>query len=151
MFELRDDTHMTSVKIVQLSVPPTLLSINVQNSSTLLTLDVQFQTNPFLRVATEFLWMTSLTFALSIVFFPWLKPWQLHIFSLTYSEKHSFFPDFLGWSTCPNLTSPYSLAKDNFKWQWFDKRDCCNILNNLLKKLFTTIKVKIKSNKTKQY
>ena len=58
------------------------------------------------RVPTEFLWMNSLTFTLNIMLFPWLKPWQLHIFSLTYSEKHSFFPDFLGSSTCPNLTSP---------------------------------------------
>ena len=66
--------------------------------------------------------------SLKVVFFPWLKPWQLCIFSLTYSEKHSFFPDILGWSTCPNITSSYSLAKDNFKRQWFDKHDCCNIL-----------------------
>ena len=84
------------------------------------------------KVATEFLWMTSLTFTLNIVFFSCLKPWQLYIFSLTYSEKHSFFTDFLGWSTCPNLTSPYSLAKNNFKRQWFDKHDCCNILKGYL-------------------
>ena len=36
---------MTSMKIVQLSGPPTPLSIYVQNSSTPLTLDVQFQMN----------------------------------------------------------------------------------------------------------
>ena len=42
----RDDTHMTSMKIVQFSRPPTLLSSYVQNSSTPLILDVQFQTNP---------------------------------------------------------------------------------------------------------
>ena len=33
------------MKIVQFSRPPTLLSIYVQNSSTPLTLDIQFQTN----------------------------------------------------------------------------------------------------------
>ena len=104
----------------------------------------------FFRVATKFFWMTSLTFALNIVFFPLLKPWQLSVFSLTYSKKHSFFSNFLCWSTCPNLTSPYSLAKDNFKRQWFDKHNCCNILNNLLKKLFNTIKGKILTVKTKK-
>ena len=36
---------MTSMKIVQFSRSPTLLSIYVQNSSTLLTLEVQFQMN----------------------------------------------------------------------------------------------------------
>ena len=40
------DTHMTSMKIVQFSRPSTLLSIYVQNYSTPLTLDVQFQTPP---------------------------------------------------------------------------------------------------------
>ena len=43
----RDDTHMTSMKIVQFSRPPTPLSICVQNYFTPLTLDVQFQTNPY--------------------------------------------------------------------------------------------------------
>ena len=43
---LRDDTHITSMKIVQFSRPPTPLSSYVHNSSTPLTLDVQFQTNP---------------------------------------------------------------------------------------------------------
>ena len=50
---IRDDVHMTSMKIVQFSRPPPPLfppiphlSIYVQNSSTSLTLDVQFQTNP---------------------------------------------------------------------------------------------------------
>ena len=42
----RDVTHMTSMKIVQFSRPPTLLCIYVQNSSTPLALDVQFQTKP---------------------------------------------------------------------------------------------------------
>ena len=42
----RDDTHMTSMKIIQFSRPPTPFSIYVQNSFTLLILDVQFQTNP---------------------------------------------------------------------------------------------------------
>ena len=42
----RDDTHMTSMKIAQFSRPPPPLSIYVQNSSTHLTLDVQFQTTP---------------------------------------------------------------------------------------------------------
>ena len=42
----RDDTHMTSMKIVQFPIPPTPLSIYVQKSSTPLTLDVQLQTNP---------------------------------------------------------------------------------------------------------
>ena len=41
----RDDTHMTSMKIVQFSRPPTPLSIYVQTSSTPLTLDVQFHGN----------------------------------------------------------------------------------------------------------
>ena len=41
---IRDDTHMTSMKIVQFSRPPPPFSIYVQNSSTPLTLDVQFQT-----------------------------------------------------------------------------------------------------------
>ena len=41
---LRDNTHMTSKKIVQLSRPPPPLSIYVQNAATRLTLDVQFQT-----------------------------------------------------------------------------------------------------------
>ena len=43
---IRDDTHMTSMKIVQFSTPPVPppLSSYVQNSSTPLTLDVQFQT-----------------------------------------------------------------------------------------------------------
>ena len=43
---IRDDTHMTSLKIVQISRLPTRLSIYVQNSATSLTLDVQFQMNP---------------------------------------------------------------------------------------------------------
>ena len=42
---IRDDTHMTSLKIVQISRLPTRLSIYVQNSATSLTLDVQFQMN----------------------------------------------------------------------------------------------------------
>ena len=42
---LRDDTHMTSMKIVQFSRPPTPLSIYVQTYFIPLTLDVQFQTN----------------------------------------------------------------------------------------------------------
>ena len=43
---IRDDTHMTPMKIVQFSTPPVPapLSSYVQNSSTPLTLDVQFQT-----------------------------------------------------------------------------------------------------------
>ena len=40
----RDDTHKTSMKIVQFSRLP--LSIYDQSSATPLTLDVQFQTNP---------------------------------------------------------------------------------------------------------
>ena len=43
---LRDDTHMTPMKIVQFSRSPPPLSIYVQNSSTPLTLGVQFQTKP---------------------------------------------------------------------------------------------------------
>ena len=43
---LRDVTHITSMKIVQFSRPPTLLCIYIQNSSTPLALDVQFQTKP---------------------------------------------------------------------------------------------------------
>ena len=43
---IRDDTHMTSLKIVQISRLPTRLSIYVQTSATSLTLDVQFQMNP---------------------------------------------------------------------------------------------------------
>ena len=42
LFVLGDDTHMTSMKIFKI---PTPLSSYVQNSSTALTLDVQFQTN----------------------------------------------------------------------------------------------------------
>ena len=44
--QLRDDTQMTSMKIVQFSRSSTLLSIYVQNSSTPLTLDVK-RTPPF--------------------------------------------------------------------------------------------------------
>ena len=40
MSELSDDTHMTSMKIVQFLEPPTPLYIYVQNSSTPLTYDV---------------------------------------------------------------------------------------------------------------
>ena len=43
---LRDDTHLTSMKIVQFSRHPTPLSIYVQNSSTPWNFDVQFQTTP---------------------------------------------------------------------------------------------------------
>ena len=43
---LCDDTHMTFMKIVRFSIPSTPLSIYFQNSSTPLTLDVQFQTTP---------------------------------------------------------------------------------------------------------
>ena len=44
---IRDDTHMTSMKIVQfLRPPPPPLSICVQNSTTPLSLDVQFKLNP---------------------------------------------------------------------------------------------------------
>ena len=47
---VRGDTHMTSMKITQISKPitphPSSLSIYVWNSSTPLTLDVQFQMNP---------------------------------------------------------------------------------------------------------
>ena len=46
LVHVRDDTHTTSTNIVQFSRPPTPLFIYVQNSSTPLTLDVQFQTNP---------------------------------------------------------------------------------------------------------
>ena len=46
MLLLRDDTHVTSMKIPQFSRPPTPLPIYVQYSSTHLNLDVQFQTNP---------------------------------------------------------------------------------------------------------
>ena len=42
---VRDNKHMTSMKIAQLSRPPTPLSMYVQNSSTPLTLGIQFQTN----------------------------------------------------------------------------------------------------------
>ena len=42
----KDDAHMTSMQIFQFLRHPFPLSIYVQNSSTLLTLDVQFQTNP---------------------------------------------------------------------------------------------------------
>ena len=44
-FNIRDDTHMTSMEIVQFSRPPPPLSIYVQTSFTLLTWNVQFQTN----------------------------------------------------------------------------------------------------------
>ena len=40
--KIRDDTHRTSMKIVQLSRPPPPLSSYVKNSSIPLTLDVQF-------------------------------------------------------------------------------------------------------------
>ena len=43
---VRDDTHMTSIKMFQFSGPPTPLSIYVQNSSMPLTLDIQFQRIP---------------------------------------------------------------------------------------------------------
>ena len=45
-FALRDNTHTTSTKIDQFSRTPTLLSSYFQNSSTRLTVDVQFQINP---------------------------------------------------------------------------------------------------------
>ena len=44
-FNIRYDTHVTSMEIVHFSRPPPPLSIYVQTSSTLLTLNVQFQTN----------------------------------------------------------------------------------------------------------
>ena len=43
---VRDDTHMTSMKTGKFSRPPNPLSSRVQNSSTHLTLNVQFQTTP---------------------------------------------------------------------------------------------------------
>ena len=43
---IRDDTHMESMKIVQFSRAQSSMSIYLQNSSTPLPLDVQFQTNP---------------------------------------------------------------------------------------------------------
>ena len=45
-FSSRDDTNMTFMKVSQFSRPPTPLSIYVEDSSTPLTLDIQFQTNP---------------------------------------------------------------------------------------------------------
>ena len=50
--QLRDDT-LTSMRIVQLSRSLPSLSIYVENSSTSLTLDVQFQMNPPLQMATN--------------------------------------------------------------------------------------------------
>ena len=48
----RDDTHMTYMEIVQFVRLP--LSIYVRNSSTPLTLDIQFQTNhPLLQMMTN--------------------------------------------------------------------------------------------------
>ena len=44
----RNDTHLTSMKIVKFSRSPTPLSIYGRNSSTPLTLGVQFQTTPLL-------------------------------------------------------------------------------------------------------
>ena len=44
---------MTSMKIVQISRPPPPMSSYVQNSSTPLTLDVQFQTRPYLQMITN--------------------------------------------------------------------------------------------------
>ena len=38
--DFKDDAHMTSIKIVQFSRPPKLLSIYVQNSSIPLTFEV---------------------------------------------------------------------------------------------------------------
>ena len=52
-FYAKDDTHMTSMKIVQFSRTPTPVSIYVQNSSTPLSLDVQFQTNLPLQMITN--------------------------------------------------------------------------------------------------
>ena len=50
----KDDTRMTSMKIIQFSRIPSPLAIYVQSSSTLLTLDVQFQTNtPSLQMVTN--------------------------------------------------------------------------------------------------
>ena len=43
---LRDDAHMTSMKVFQFLRPPLPMSIHVQNSSTPLTSTAQFQTNP---------------------------------------------------------------------------------------------------------
>ena len=55
-FALRDDTHMTSMKIGQFSRTSTLLSSYFQNSFTHLTSDVQFQTkrkhNPRMTIAS---------------------------------------------------------------------------------------------------
>ena len=48
-----DDTHMTSMEIVQFLRPPSPLPINVQNSSIPLTMDVQFQRNPPLMITNQ--------------------------------------------------------------------------------------------------
>ena len=50
---VRDNTHKTSMKIVQFSRLPTPLSSYVPNSSNPLTLDVQFQTTPPLQIVTN--------------------------------------------------------------------------------------------------
>ena len=52
---IRDGTHMTSMKIIQFSRPLTPLSIYVQNSFTPLTLDVHFQKNHPLLMITNHL------------------------------------------------------------------------------------------------
>ena len=49
----KGDAHLTSMEIVQFSDPLTPLSIYVQNFSTLLTLDVQFQTKTFFAVDNQ--------------------------------------------------------------------------------------------------
>ena len=100
----RDDKDMTSMKIVQLSRPPTPTSIYVQNSSTSLNLGVQFQTNlppsaPSLQMITNQLkeniiqgWLSSPSFRSDFVFSinslhgSWLIVWlSFDFFSFNWS------------------------------------------------------------------
>ena len=54
LFLIKDDIHMTAVKLSNFHNNLPRLSIYVQNSSTRLTLDVQFQTNdPPLQMITN--------------------------------------------------------------------------------------------------
>ena len=124
--QIRDNTHMTFMKTVQFRRTPTPLSSYVQETSTPLTLDFQFQTNPpplqmiinqlkeniiqrwllyvirsFLKVGFCFQYQLSNLVWLFIDFFPftWRKPCSQNYFKkLKTSFLSSSYSEKMCWS-----------------------------------------------------
>ena len=86
---IRDDTHMTSMKIVQFLKKPIPLSIYVQNTSICLTLDVQlgwllYVIRSFLQIGFRFQYQLANLARLSLSSF-YLADASLSVFSWFYT------------------------------------------------------------------